>query len=180
MCIRDRSSIQSNSQEKIIQNGDSWSYFDKGYLEDNWFKKQNYEDWKIGISPLGYGDRSIETKINFGSDEENKELIKYFTKKFAINDISRFKGFELKLRRDDGAIIYINGKELYRDNMPDGSVIKSTKPSEVVNSKEEKLFYTKIFDTSIFNEGINTISVQVHQYNARSSDCIFSLSLIHI
>jgi hypothetical protein len=63
------SSIQSNSQEKIIQNGDSWSYFDKGYLEDNWFKKQNYEDWKIGISPLGYGDRLIETKINFGSDE---------------------------------------------------------------------------------------------------------------
>ena len=172
------SSIQSNSQEKIIQNGDSWSYFDKGYLEDNWFKKQNYEDWKIGISPLGYGDRLIETKINFGSDEENKELIKYFTKKFTINDISRFKGFELKLRRDDGAIIYINGKELYRDNMPDGSVIKSTKPSEVVNSKEEKLFYTKIFDTTIFNEGINTISAQVHQYNARSSDCIFSLEII--
>ena len=171
-------SFNSFSQKVFIKNGDAWSYYDNGYLESNWFEKQNYQDWKIGESPLGYGDRSIVTKLSFGGDEENKELIKYFTKEINIKEVSKYKGFEFKLRRDDGAIIYVNGKELYRDNMPQGHVTKLTKPLEVINSKEEKLFYTKIFDASIFKNGMNTINVQVHQYNERSSDCIFSLEVI--
>jgi DNA-binding CsgD family transcriptional regulator len=172
------SNFTSYSQEVIIQNGDQWSYFDNGYLDDNWFEKQDFKDWKTGNSPLGYGDRTITTKLNFGNDPENKEIIKYFTKKIILKNVSKFKGFEFKLRRDDGAIIYINGKELYRDNIPSGHVTKHTKPIQVINSKEEKIFYVKIFDATIFKNGINTINVQVHQYNASSSDCIFSLEVI--
>lgn len=62
--------------------------------------------------------------------------------------------------------------------MPQGHVTKLTKPLGVINTKEEKLFYTKIFDATTFKNGINTISVQIHQYNERSSDCIFSLEVI--
>lgn len=166
------------SQEKIIKNGDHWKYFDKGYLDNNWYKQLNQKGWKTGYSPLGYGDRLITTSINYGNDQDDKEIIKYFTKTTTIKDISKFKGFEFRLQRDDGAIVYVNGKELYRDNMPDGHITHKTKSIQVVDVEEESTFYVKIFDTTIFKNGENTISVQVHQCNTYSSDCIFSLEVI--
>ena len=172
------SSFISNCQEILIQNGDIWSYFDNGYLKNNWYEKQNYPDWKTGESPLGYGDRIVTTKISYGEDRDNKEIIKYFTKKITIKDVSKFKGFEFKLQRDDGAIIYVNGKELYRDNMPDGHITNGTKSLHVIDSEEEGLFIVRIFDATIFKNGENTISVQVHQCNDYSSDTIFSLEII--
>ena len=166
------------SQEIIIKNGDQWNYYDNGYLENNWFKQLNYPNWKTGHTPLGYGDQLVTTSINYGKDQDDKDIIKYFTKKITITDISKFKGYEFRLQRDDGAIIYVNGKELYRDNMPDGKTSNRTRSIQVVDVEEESLFFVKIFDASIFKEGINTISAQVHQCNTYSSDCIFSLEVI--
>lgn len=166
------------SQEELIRNGDQWSYFDNGYLKDNWFEKLHRPNWKKGYTPLGYGDRLITTPINYGNDQDNKETVKYFTKKITINDISKFKGFEFRLQRDDGAIIYVNGKELYRDNMPDGHITHSTKSTQVVDTENESTFYVKIFDATVFKTGENIISAQVHQCNTYSSDCIFSLEII--
>ena len=165
------------SQEAIIKNGDQWNYYDSGYLKDNWFKNLDYRKWKTGYSPLGYGDRLITTSINYGDDQDDKDIIKYFTKKITIKDISKFKGFEIRLQRDDGAIIYINGKELYRDNMPEGHITHKTKSIQVVDTENEGLFFVKVFDSTIFKNGDNTISVQVHQCNTYSSDCIFSLEI---
>ena len=172
------SSFLSFSQEIIVQNGDKWNYYDKGYLDNNWFEKQNYQGWSKGESPLGYGDRTVTTKIKYGDDRDNKDIIKYFTKNISIKDVSKFKGFEFKLLRDDGAIIYVNGKELYRDNMPEGHITESTKSLHVIGSENEGFFISKVFDTTIFKNGKNTISVQVHQCNDYSSDCIFSLEII--
>lgn len=167
-----------NAQEVLIQNGDQWSYFDNGYLKDDWYKTLNYNNWKTGFSPVGYGDKLVTTSIKYGNDQDNKEIIKYFSKQINIKNVSKYKGFEFRLQRDDGAVIYVNGKELYRDNMPEGIINHKTKSIQVVDTEDEANFYIKIFDPSIFKEGINTISIQVHQCNTYSSDCIFSLELI--
>lgn len=172
------SNVTTYGQEVLLKNGDEWHYFDKGYLKDNWFETLNNEHWKTGYSPLGYGDRLITSSINYGNDQDNKDIIKYFSKKITIPDITKFKGFEFRLQRDDGAIIYVNGKELYRDNMPDGHITHKTKSLHIVDGNEEALFYVKILTSSIFKNGENTISVQVHQCNSYSSDCIFSLEVV--
>ena len=171
-------SFSSFAQEALINNGDQWNYFDKGYLKSDWYKKLDYKHWRTGFSPLGYGDRLVTTSIRYGGDQDNKEIIKYFSKQINIKNISEYKGFEFRLQRDDGAIIYINGKELYRDNMPRGKIRNNTKSIQVVDSEDEDTFFVKIFDASIFKEGTNTINIQVHQCNTYSSDCIFSLELI--
>ena len=171
-------SIQINSQEAFIKNGDTWSYYDNGYLNDNWYQATDFSNWKTGVTPIGYGDRFVTTNINFGESEENKDLTKYFFKKINIENLSSFTGIEFKLQRDDGAVIYVNGKELYRDNMPDGNITAKTKSLHVANGEEEKQFYKRVFDKSIFIEGENTISVEVHQYNPYSSDCIFGMEII--
>ena len=70
--------LHSYESRRLIRNGDQWSYFDNGYLKDNWFEKLNHPNWKTGYTPLGYGDRLITTPINYGNDQDNKETDKIF------------------------------------------------------------------------------------------------------
>ena len=167
----------SYSQQTIIKNGDEWNYFDNGYLENDWVKNQNNIRWKKGISPLGYGDSKIATTLSFGGDEENKELVKYFKKEIII-DTDAFIGYEIRLLRDDGAVIYVNGQELFRSNMQKATISKYTEAKKTIDGEDEDTYNIHVFDNSIFKKGKNVLLVSVHQVRPDSSDCIFSLELI--
>jgi DNA-binding CsgD family transcriptional regulator len=164
------------SQEIIIKNGDFWSYYDKGYLENDWVKPIDFSNWKTGKSPLGYGDTKIITKLSFGSDKKKKHIIKYFKKKIFIKNKS--VAYEFRIQRDDGAVVYINGTEVFRDNMPNSTINNTTIATNTVQREEEHLFKQHFFDNSILKNGENIISVSIHQSYSTSSDCIFSLELI--
>ncbi|MDT7832975.1 hypothetical protein RQM59_11325 [Flavobacteriaceae bacterium S356] len=165
----------SFSQEKIILNGDDWHYYDKGYLDTDWYKEPVNSSWKIGKTPIGYGDRKVVTSINYGNDKENKHITKYFKKDIYIK--RDFIAYEFKIQYDDGFVLYVNGEELYRENMPNGSVTNETLAVVRIQGREESEFKIKIFEPNIFKKGKNTISVGIHQNRASSSDCIFSLDL---
>ena len=167
----------SYSQQTIIKNGDEWNYFDNGYLENDWVKNQKNIRWKKGISPLGYGDSKIATVLSFGGDEENKELVKYFRKEIII-DTDAFIGYEIRLLRDDGAVIYVNGQELFRSNMQKATISKYTEAKKTIDGEDEDTYNIHVFDNSIFKKGKNVLLVSVHQVRPDSSDCIFSLELI--
>ena len=165
------------SQEPIIKSGDSWNYFDEGYLEDNWVENLNLFTWKEGVAPLGYGDDQVKTEISFGSDETKKEIIEYFKKDIYIKN-KNYVGYEFRLLRDDGAIIYVNGKELYRSNMQNTTITKNIRPIRVISSSQETIFHTNVFDSTIFKEGKNTIAIAVYQAYETSSDLIFDFELV--
>lgn len=165
------------SQEYLIKNEDSWHYFDNGYLEENWFEIINFSHWKTGKSPLGYGDKKNNTNtLYYGKNKEKKHITKYFKKRIDIS--KKYLAYEFKIQRDDGAIVYINGKELFRDNMPNSSINSKTLSISTVKNQEEHTFEQHFFDNSIFKKGENIISVSIHQAYEDSSDCIFSLELI--
>lgn len=165
------------AQELIIRNGDHWNYFDQGSLSRNWYE-HSAKQWNQGNTPIGYGDRKNNTTIYFGDDKNNKQITKYFSKTFVLNEKNMFLAFEIKLQRDDGAVVYVNGKELFRDNMPEGTINSNTHAIRYIDKEEESKFIAKIFDNKTFQKGKNTIAVEVHQSSARSSDLIFSLELI--
>ncbi|WP_288954941.1 hypothetical protein [uncultured Polaribacter sp.] len=165
-----------NSQTKIIKNKDIWYYYDKGYLEDDWYKTTEFSKWKTGKSPIGYGDKKNITNISYGNNQKKKHITKYFKKKIILKN--KFLAYEFKIQRDDGAVLYVNGKELFKDNMPNSSISNTTLAISTVKDKEEHLFKQFFFDKSIFKEGENIISVSIHQAYEYSSDCIFSLELI--
>jgi DNA-binding CsgD family transcriptional regulator len=167
----------SQAQEKIISNGDDWYYYDGGSLKTNWYQSSLNTTWKTGKTPLGYGDRKVATNILFGNDENNKDITKYFRKDIFISN-DNYVAYEFKIMHDDGFILYINGKELYRGNMPNGTVTSETLAITTIQGREEAEFKIKIFETDIFKKGKNTISVSIHQNRVTSSDCLFSLDLI--
>ncbi|NAS31503.1 hypothetical protein GTQ40_11005 [Flavobacteriaceae bacterium R38] len=172
-------SIIIYGQQKIIKEGDEWSYFDSDSIPENkWTTNSISENWKTGKSPLGYGNESVKTIISFGGNSDKKHISKYFRKTFNLEDPFKYLVYELRVQRDDGIVIYLNGHEVWRNNMPEGEIHYNTTASNLVFDKNEKIFLSKILSPEDFVYGVNTLSVSVHQAINTSSDCLFNLELI--
>ncbi|MCP4806690.1 MAG: hypothetical protein GY913_29660 [Proteobacteria bacterium] len=74
---------------------------------------------------------------------------------------------------DDGAVIYLNGVEVLRENMPDGPVDASTLASAVVD--DAALFADVPADTLV--EGDNVLAVELHQAEDPDEDLLFACLL---
>ena len=164
------------SQDYLIKNEDDWFYYDKGYLNDDWILLNDFSNWSSGKTPIGYGDKKNNTNISYGDNKKKKHITKYFKKKIYIKKLHL--AYEFKIQRDDGALVYVNGKELFKDNMPNSTISNTTLALSTTKDKDEHIFFQHFFQGSIFKEGENTISVSIHQAYEYSSDCIFSLELI--
>ena len=72
----------------------------------------NDSTWFSGPSKLGYGDGNESTIVSYGPDPVNKPITTYFRKRFAIVDPSVYQDIILKLLKDDGAVVYLNGTKV--------------------------------------------------------------------
>lgn len=163
-----------------IAAGAVWRYQDTGVDLGSAWRSEGYDDsaWSTGDAELGYGDGDENTVVSYGSDAGNKFITTYFRKQFEI-DFSNgmVTAVSLRLRRDDGAAVYINGTEVVRDNLPGGTLTAGTLASSVVGGASESAFFEYSIDPSLFHDGSNTIAVEVHQISGTSSDISFDAEL---
>ena len=167
----------------IFDTGSVWSYYDKGSLDGKGWTATSYfetSNWKEGKAPLGYATGSTwteyTTKLDYGSDTNNKRPTYYFRKTFPlaakpdIND-----KFNLYLTVDDGCIVYVNGQEVGRFNMPSGTVKYNTYAS----TYGDQFSYpqTISINSTLLKKGNNLIAVEVHNNNATSTDIHWDASL---
>ena len=99
--------------EELIPLNSSWKYLDNGSNQDTAWRAIGWNDstWASGDAELGYGDADEATIVGYGTDENNKYITTYFRKAFTVSGASSFTGLELKLLRDDGAVVYLNGNK---------------------------------------------------------------------
>ena len=171
--------IQFVSAQLLISQGSSWKYLDDGSNQGTAWKELSYDDsgWASGKAQLGYGDGDETTVISYGASESNKHICYYFRKTFSVTNPNASTGIKLSLLRDDGAVVYINGAEVVRSNMPSGKITYRTTASSTVAHQDEDTFYIYNIPSSVLNKGINLIAVEVHQRRATSSDVSFDLKL---
>ena len=81
------------------------------------------------------------------------------------------------LRRDDGAVVYLNGTEVFRTNMPGGTISHTTLAPVAVGGADESAWYSVAVSPARLVTGTNVIAVEVHQSSATSSDLSFDLEL---
>jgi secreted PhoX family phosphatase/PKD repeat protein len=160
-----------------LTKGTAWHYNDSGkdLGKTNW-KDASFDDdnWSWGAGPLGYGD-AMNTTISFGPNASNKIITYYFRRELDI-DLSLLPDtIQIGLRRDDGALVYLNGTEIIRSNMPSGPIDYLTHSSTIVSGGEEVSYFTFRFPKSIFKDGLNTVAVEIHNRDNTSSDLGFDL-----
>lgn len=168
----------TNADTTLVSFNDSWRFFDLGYLPNANWSQIGYNDstWVTGNGEFGYGDGDETTIINFGSDPNNKYITTYFRKIISLNNPYDFASYHLDLKRDDGAIVYINGTEVFRSNMPAGNVGYNT-PAYTDCVDDGNALQSIVLVPADFLTGVNVIAVEVHQINEFSSDLSFDLQL---
>ena len=169
-----------HSKVEVIAKGAEWSYLDDGSDGAQAWRQSNFDAsaWKKGAAKLGYGDGNEATTVEFGPDSEQKFITTYFRRSFTISEGMKVISLRAHILADDGAVIYINGEEVARENMPQGTIAFTTEASNSVADESEKQFKSKLLKSTTVKEGENLIAVEVHQRGPSSSDLGFDLRLV--
>lgn len=158
----------------LIAKQSNWKYLDSGITPDAAWTSESFNDatWKQGAAELGYGDSDENTKVN------GNIFTCYFRKEFTLTEpLSTIKNAVIDLLKDDGAIVYINGVEVLRVNMPQGEIDYGTAALSTISKSAESSFTSFDVNTSMLHAGQNIVAVEVHQVKTSSSDLSFDLSL---
>ncbi len=167
------------AQETLIPVGAVWKYSDTGTdLHSAGWPSVDDSMWAEGVSQLGYGDGDEATVISYGGNPDAKYPCYYFRHSFDVADPFAFDGLTLKVVRDDGCVVYLNGVEVARSNMPSGEITYGTWASVAVGGADESAWYEFIVDPAWLITGPNVVAVEVHQSSGTSTDVSFDLELI--
>ena len=164
----------------LISTGSTWRYLDNGSNQGTAWRSPGFNDssWATGPAQLGYGDGDEATLVGYGANAAAKYVTTYFRRTFSVTNPAAFASLQLRVLRDDGAIVYLNGSEVFRTNMPAGTVGHTTAAATAVAGTAEAAFFSAALSPSLLVVGTNVIAVEVHQSDPGSSDLSFDLELL--
>jgi len=175
---------------------DGWRYLSNGvaqsasnivvgnpsYNTTDW-KHEDFSDssWPTGQgllggrSPNAVAAARANTVIDIGPIGQGFSTV-YFRKDFDITNAAEVLELDLTLYRDDGAIVYLNGHEIFRENMPGGTV--AYEDFAASSSGESDTFsHTHTLAPGQLLEGRNVLAVEVHNVSTGSSDLGLDVAL---
>lgn len=152
--------------------GSEWKYYDEISAPPANWKDVNFDDttWQSGKGQFGYGDGDENTVLDYGGDSSNKTISYYFRKNFSLSSVNDESEMRFDILYDDAAIVYVNGQEVKRINMPTGTITHTT---TAASSASDNSLATVVIASSLLSAGDNTLCVEVHNRSKTSSDISF-------
>ncbi len=130
----------------------------------------NSRDWKKGAAPCGFGsDAQIKTQTL-----PAKTL--YFRHIFQSSEVETITYLAAIAKYDNGIILYLNGQEAGRLNMPDGKVDFNTPAVDGSNGLKALRFEQNVI--KLLRNGKNILAVELHQHSNDAADAFFDLRFI--
>ena len=151
-----------------------------------WKSDQAFADsaWTLNKLQAGAGDGDERTVLsNVAGSAVNPRRAFYFRKIFTVANPAAFASLIIKAVVDDGAVFYLNGTEVARDNLPAGTPTLTT--PAVVNRSAPAESNINTYDISAFLNllvpGNNLLAIEVHNFSdtvpTYSGDLSFDLAL---
>ncbi len=156
----DLTSFNSEEQQRIIE---AWARV-----------AEDYAPFNVDVTTEDPSD--AVTTLNQVRGNSNRIRTFYFRKSFDVADASQVSNLMVRLLRDDGAAVYLNGVEVVRDNLPANAAFDEF-ASDTTGGADEDTFFDFAVDAGLLVNGENVLAVEVHQVNDTSSDVSFDLSL---
>jgi hypothetical protein len=63
---------------------------------------------------------------------------------------------------------------VFRDNLPEGSILPSTRALGAISNNDESRWLTTTIPVGLLKNGDNVLAVEMHQANGSSSDISFN------
>ena len=165
----------------LVSFGESWRYLDEGTAPAaSWRARTGFDDsgWAQGLGRLGYGGDGEATVVGYGSQTSARHITTWLRKKFIVGDRSGWEALRLRLVRDDGVVVSLNGTEVFRSNLPDGVVTPTTLATTDIAGVAEAAVVEARLPLELLVAGENVLAVELHQAGPASSDLGFDLELI--
>ncbi len=163
-----------NHWETAIYNSDTWKYLVPKSEPTSTWRLLTFDDssWLSGIGGFGYKDDDDGTIIGTSADNISSVLMRI---KFNVIDTSLISLGILHISYDDAFVAYINGIEIARsgltDTYPAYNQLGTNHNASMLNGgMPEEFILNKKTLTSCLNQGVNVLTIQVHNSSLTSSD----------
>jgi len=163
----------------FIAGGSNWKYSDQGLdLGTNWTQPQ-YDDsaWAEGAARLGYNTPGVVTTVSFGTNSASKYITTYFRRAFVAPANVLYTNLNLRLNRVDGAIVWLNGEEIFRTNLPSGQISFQTHATTAVAGDARSTYFPASVPIVGLPSGTNVVAVEIHRYSPAQASLSFDLEL---
>lgn len=168
-----------SSPPPLVPSGSIWKFRDTGIAPPPSWLTPAYDDtsWKSGPARLGYGGDGELTLVSNGGNPDAVHPVTWLRHSFSLPDAAAFDALQLDLQRDDGILVFLNGSEILRDNLPAAPLAPNALASAAISGPAESAWSRFLLPSSALRSGPNLLAVQLHQSAPNSSDLGFDLRL---
>lgn len=166
----------------VVPAGATWEYLDDGSDQGTAWREPEFDDasWSSGPAQLGYGGNGEATVVSFGGDDDLKHVTTYFRHTFEVDaaDLADITSYTLRLVRDDGAAVYLNGDEVRRYSLQPDAGYEDFALTTISGAAETTFIEHSFAAESWLHAGTNVVAVEIHQRSRGSSDISMDLALL--
>jgi lysophospholipase L1-like esterase len=143
-------------------------YVDTSKTFLNWKSPEyDHSGWQFGSAPLGNdGPANNFTEIAPG-------ISGYFRKVINFENAEDIKDLRLHIKGHDGAVIYLNGKQVSRMNMPTSSEVLFNTYAVKTRTLDDSLVLNSFNGLNYLQNGENVFAVEVHSRYSLNPDLSF-------
>lgn len=165
--------------EALIASGSAWQWrYDSAPLPADWTAPGfDASSWATGDAVLGFGSAAVATDISVGAPAP-RPLSAQFRRTVEVSGAAQLSGATVTVRADDGVVVYVNGQEIGRRNLPAGTLTQNSyataAPTYGAATAAPAVFEVP---PGLLVDGQNVVAVSTH-LNYRSSPSVsFDLAL---
>jgi thiol-disulfide isomerase/thioredoxin len=175
--------IELGATYDLIAPSSAWAYHDEAQPPEPGWNGVDFDDsqWKSGRGVFGFGLRGDET-TQLTPDKSAHGAVSatiYFRREFTAKDMAAkdiaAPALLLGLTYADGAAVYLNGREILRDNLKPGAKHQDASPKEAGSGGLVCRFFK--LDSTELKAGKNVVAVEVHSHEPRKGGLRFDLNL---
>ncbi|MCH7556684.1 MAG: PQQ-binding-like beta-propeller repeat protein, partial [Planctomycetes bacterium] len=158
-----RTKLPENMQP-VIKKGADWQYLAGTHPNSAWIRPDfNAETWGTSAAGFGYNYNDNKTVLK---DMKDRYTVVYIRKSFNISKPENIHELGLVIKYDDAFIAYLNGKEILRVGVFNGS---GARASNIKEHERKDWEYFKIDNhRSFLREGKNVLAIEGHNRRINS------------
>lgn len=169
----------ADTTKTVIELGSTWSWrYDSAAWDPTW-NTVGFDDstWASGEAPLGRGPGTWATNI-MPDTLSPVPLSAQFRQVVQVEDPAQLGSPMIKVRADDGVVVYVNGQEVGRKNLPSGTLGQNSYATAAPRASAAAANLSEFeVPAALLQAGENTVAVSIHGNYRGTTDLSYDLSL---
>ena len=170
----------TSTDVQMVASLSSWKWrFDSTPWPADW-RERTFDDstWKTGSAVLGWNTPGLGTDISVDA-QTPRPLSAQFRQSFNIADPSTIATAQISVLANDGVVVYVNGTEVGRANLPTGTLTQNSYATASPRSTTAAAArVTMNVPVALLVAGNNVVATSSHSNFRSTPDMSFDLSLV--